>query len=64
MECSPLIYTEHGKSFGKRQEKVIYYLIMGYLNNTLKKKLILFLKITTFDQSIDKNVTEMEIIYQ
>ena len=37
---------------------------MGYLNETLTNKLILFLKITKFDQFIDKNVTEMEIIYQ
>ena len=50
---------------------------MGYLNETLTNRLILFLKITKCDQFIlilklyggkgeanrDKNVTEMEIIY-
>ena len=64
MECSLLIHTEHGNNVGKRHESVICYLIMGYLNETLTNKLILFLKITKFDQFIDKNVTEMEIIYQ
>ena len=37
---------------------------MGYLNEILQSKLILFLKITKFDQSIDKIVNEKEIIYQ
>ena len=37
---------------------------MGYLNETLTSELILFLKISKFDQFIDMNVTEMEIIYQ
>ena len=37
---------------------------MGYLNETLSSKLILFLKTTKFDQFINKNVTDMEIIYQ
>ena len=37
---------------------------MGYLNETLTKKLIIFLKITNFDQFVHKNVTEMVIIYQ
>ena len=37
---------------------------MSYLNETLTNKLMLFLKIAKFDQFIDKNVTEMEIIYQ
>ena len=64
MECSPLIHTEHGENVWKRHERVIYYLILGYLDETLTNKLILFLKITKFDQFIDKNVTEMEIIYQ
>ena len=50
---------------------------MVYLNETLTNKLILFLKITKFDQfirierlykgqrepTLDKNVTEMEIYY-
>ena len=50
---------------------------MGYLNETLTNRLILFLKITKCDQFIlilklyggkgeatrDKNVTKMEIIY-
>ena len=36
---------------------------MGYLNETLTNKSILFLKITKFDQFTDKNVTDMEIIY-
>ena len=70
MDCSTLIHTEH--------EGVIYYLIMGYLNETLSNKLILFRKIAKFDKFIlilrlywgereatrDKIVTEMEIIYQ
>ena len=63
MECSLLIHTEHGDNISKRRERVIYYLIMGYLNETLTNKSILFLKITKFDQFIDKNVTDMEIIY-
>ena len=63
MECSLLIHTEHGDNISKRHERVIYYLIMGYLNETLTNKSILFLKITKFDQFTDKNVTDMEIIY-
>ena len=63
MECSPLIRNEHGKNIWKRHERVIYYLIMGYLNATLTNKLILFLKITKFDQFIDKNVTECRLFY-
>ena len=63
MECSLLIHTEHGDNISKRHERVNYYLIMGYLNETLTNKSILFLKITNFDQFTDKNVTDMEIIY-
>ena len=36
---------------------------MGYLNATLTNKLILFLKITKFDQFLDKNVTECRLFY-
>ena len=64
MEFSLLIHIEHGNNVWKRHQRVIYYLIIGYLNETMTNKLILFLKITKFDQFIDKNVTEMEIIYQ